>query len=50
VAAADLLAEQRAGLIPVRQDGDIKIVSLRDVIRETRRVPESLFQLQRVFG
>ncbi|MEO9005869.1 MAG: 6-phosphofructokinase, partial [Candidatus Dormibacter sp.] len=50
VAAADLLVEHRAGLIPVRQDGDVKIIPLRDVIRETRRVPESLFQLQRVFG
>ncbi|MDQ6709250.1 MAG: 6-phosphofructokinase [Candidatus Dormibacteraeota bacterium] len=50
VAATDLLAEHKAGLIPVRQDGEVKIVPLRDVIRETRRVPESLFKLQRVFG
>ena len=50
VAAADLLLEHRAGLIPVRQDGEVKIVPLRDVVAETRRVPESLFRLQRVFG
>ncbi|GAC1480518.1 MAG: 6-phosphofructokinase [Candidatus Dormibacteria bacterium] len=50
VAAADLLLEHRAGLIPVRQDGEVKIVPLRDVVRETRRVPESLFRLQRVFS
>jgi len=50
VAATDLLAEHRGGLIPVRQDGDVKIVPLREVIRETRRVPESLFRLQQVFG
>jgi 6-phosphofructokinase 1 len=50
VAATDLLAEQRSGLIPVRQNGEVAIVSLRDVIRETRRVPESLYRLQRIFG
>ena len=50
VAATDLLAEHRTGLIPVRQNGEVAIVSLRDVIRETRRVPESLYRLQRIFG
>ncbi|HEY0493821.1 MAG TPA: ATP-dependent 6-phosphofructokinase [Candidatus Dormibacteraeota bacterium] len=50
VAATDLLAEGKAGLIPVRQNGEVVIVPLRDVIRETRRVPESLYRLQRIFG
>lgn len=50
VAATDLLAEHKGGLIPVRQDGDVKIVPLREVIRETRRVPEALFRLQQVFS
>jgi len=50
VAATDLLAENKAGLIPVRQNGEVAIVPLREVIRETRRVPESLFRLQRIFG
>jgi phosphofructokinase-like protein len=50
VAATDLLAEHKAGLIPVRQNGEVAIVSLREVIRETRRVPESLYRLQRIFG
>jgi len=50
VAATDLMAEQRTGMIPVRQNDDVAIVSLRDVIRETRRVPESLYRLQRIFG
>jgi len=50
VAATDLLSENKAGLIPVRQNGEVAIVSLREVIRETRRVPESLFRLQRIFG
>jgi 6-phosphofructokinase 1 len=50
VAATDLLAEHKAGLIPVRQNGEVAIVSLREVIRETRRVPESLYRLQGIFG
>ncbi len=50
VAATDLLAEHKAGLIPVRQNGEVAVVSLREVIRQTRRVPESLYQLQRIFG
>lgn len=50
VAATDLLAEHKTGLIPVRQNGEVAIVSLREVIRETRRVPESLYRLQRSFG
>ncbi|HEY8677444.1 MAG TPA: ATP-dependent 6-phosphofructokinase [Candidatus Dormibacteraeota bacterium] len=50
VAAADLLAAKKSGLIPVRQDGDVKIVPLREVVAETRRVPRDLFELQEVFG
>ena len=50
VAATDLLAENKAGLIPVRQNGEVAIVPLADVIKETRRVPESLYRLQRIFG
>jgi 6-phosphofructokinase 1 len=50
VAATDLLAEHKAGLIPVRQNGEVAVVPLREVIRETRRVPEPLFRLQRIFG
>ena len=49
VAATDLLAEHRAGLIPVRQNDEVAIVPLREVISETRRVPESLYRLQRSF-
>ena len=50
VAATDLLAERKAGVIPIRKDGDVKVVPLRDVIAETRRVPRELYELQQVFG
>jgi 6-phosphofructokinase 1 len=50
VAAVDLLAEHRSGEIPVRLNGAIEVVPLRDVIRETRRVPRELYELTRVFG
>jgi 6-phosphofructokinase 1 len=50
VAAVDLLKEQRTGLIPVRRDGGVAVVPLREVIKETRRVPRELYDLARVFG
>jgi 6-phosphofructokinase 1 len=50
VAAADLLAEGRGGVIPVRQNGSVAIVPLKDVIKETRRVPKELYELARVFS
>src|SRR6266550_6360760 len=50
VAATDLLADKEAGVIPIRQDGQIAVVPLRDVIAETRKVPRELYDLQQVFG
>src|SRR5438067_5250339 len=50
VAATDLLADKEAGAIPIRQDGQIAVVPLRDVIAETRKVPRELYDLQQVFG
>ena len=50
VAAADLLSDRNAGVIPIRRDGQIAVVPLRDVIAETRRVPRELYDLQLVFG
>ena len=50
VAATDLLADRKGGLIPIRRDGDVAIVPLRDVVAETRRVPRELYDLQLVFG
>ena len=49
-AATDLLAEHQGGMIPIRRNGDVAVVPLREVIRETRRVPRELYELQRVFG
>src|SRR5436853_7181868 len=50
VAATDLLADRKAGVIPIRQDGQIAVVPLRDVLAETKRVPRELYELQQVFG
>ena len=50
VAATDLLADRKAGVIPIRRDGQIGVVPIRDVIAETRRVPRELYDLQLVFG
>jgi ATP-dependent phosphofructokinase / diphosphate-dependent phosphofructokinase len=50
VAATDLLADHKAGVIPIRRDGQIAVVPLRDVIAEQRRVPRELYELQQVFG
>ena len=50
VAATDLLLDRKAGMIPIRRDGQVAVVPLRDVIAETRRVPRELYDLQQVFG
>jgi hypothetical protein len=50
VAATDLLAAGRAGVIPIRKNGEVAVVPLRDVIKETRKVPRELYELAGVFG
>ena len=50
VRAAELLIEGKSGLIPIRRNGEIEIVQLSDVVRETRRVPRDLYELSQVFG
>jgi ATP-dependent phosphofructokinase / diphosphate-dependent phosphofructokinase len=50
VAATDLLAAGRGGVIPIRQNGEVAVVPLREVIKETRRVPRELYELAGVFG
>ena len=50
VAAAELLHEGRAGLIPIRRNGEVAIVPLADVVSETRRVPRDLYELANVFS
>ena len=50
VAATDLLAAGKAGVIPIRQNGEVAVVPLHEVIKETRRVPRELYELAGVFG
>jgi len=50
VAATDLLAAGRGGVIPIRQNGEVAVVPIREVIKETRRVPRELYELAGVFG
>ena len=49
-AAADLLADGKSGLIPVRRNGEVVIIPLKDVVAEQRRVPAELYELAKVFG
>jgi hypothetical protein len=44
-----LISGGESGVIPIRRNGEVEIVPLGDVIRETRRVPEELYALTRVF-
>jgi 6-phosphofructokinase 1 len=50
VAAAELLHEGKAGLVPVRRDGGVAVVPLADLVAEQRRVPRELYELARVFS
>ena len=49
VRAAELIAEGKSGVIPIRRNGDVEIVPLAEVVKETRRVPKELYDLSRVF-
>jgi len=49
-AAADLLAEGKSGLIPVRRNGDVVVIPLKDVVAEQRKVPAELYELAKVFS
>jgi 6-phosphofructokinase 1 len=50
VAAVELIVAGRSGVIPIRRNGDVEVVPIADVIKETRRVPKELYDLNRVFG
>jgi 6-phosphofructokinase 1 len=50
VAAADLLADGKSGMIPIRQNGEVAIVPLGEVVKETRQVPPELYELCGIFG
>jgi len=49
VQAAELLAEERGGLIPIRKNGSVAVVALKEVVKETRGVPRDLYELAQVF-
>jgi ATP-dependent phosphofructokinase / diphosphate-dependent phosphofructokinase len=48
--AAELAIAGCSGVIPVRRDGDVAVVSLSDVVAEQRRVPRELYDLARIFA
>jgi phosphofructokinase-like protein len=49
VHAAELISDGKSGVIPIRRNGDVVVVPLAAVVRETRRVPKDLYDLSRVF-
>jgi 6-phosphofructokinase 1 len=49
VEAVELVVAGKSGLIPIRRNGDVDVVPLADVVKETRRVPRELYDLSRVF-
>jgi 6-phosphofructokinase 1 len=49
VAAVELIQDGKSGVIPIRRNGDIEVVPLAEVIKETRRVPKELYDITRVF-
>ena len=49
VHAVELIAAGKSGVIPIRRNGEVAVVLLADVVRETRKVPKELYELSRVF-
>lgn len=49
VAAVQLVIDGKSGVIPIRRNGDVEVVPLTDVVKETRRVPRELYELTEVF-
>ena len=50
VAAVELLHDGRAGLVPIRRNGQVEVVPIAEVVQETRRVPRDLYELANVFS
>jgi len=44
------IVQGKSGVIPIRRNGEVEVVALADVVREQRRVPRELYELNRVFG
>lgn len=49
VAAVELIASGKSGVIPIRRNGDVEVVPLSEVVKEQRRVPKDLYELSKVF-
>ena len=49
VAAVELIVQGQSGVIPIRRNGEVEVVPLAEVIKETRRVPKELYELTQVF-
>ena len=49
VAAVELIAAGKSGVIPIRRNGNVEVVTLAEVVKETRRVPKELYDLTKVF-
>jgi ATP-dependent phosphofructokinase / diphosphate-dependent phosphofructokinase len=49
VRAAELIHEGESGVIPIRRNGEVEVVTLAEVVKETRRVPKEMYDLSRVF-
>ena len=45
----ELIVDGKSGVIPIRRNGDVEVVPLTEVIKETRRVPKELYDLTKVF-
>ena len=49
VRAAELISSGKSGVIPIRRNGEVEVVTLAEVVKETRRVPKEMYDLSRVF-
>jgi phosphofructokinase-like protein len=49
VEAVELVVAGKSGVIPIRRNGDVEVVPVAAVVKETRRVPRELYDLSRVF-
>ena len=49
VEAVELVVAGKSGVIPIRRNGDVDVVPLADVVKQTRTVPRELYDLSRVF-
>ena len=49
VAAVELVIGGKSGIIPIRRNGQVEVVPLAEVVKESSRVPRELYDLSRVF-